>query len=116
MFVHHFFIYTQLSFCKGFGATLEKSDGASGKEPACQCRRHKRSWFHPWVWKLIPSLGLEEGMATHSSILAWRISQTEEPNRVSKSQTGLKQLNRHSGKAHYISVKLKDKGTGAKHR
>ena len=67
MFVHHFFIYSQLSFCKGFGATLEKFDGASGKEPTCQCRRHKRSWFHPWVWKLIPSLGLEEGMATHSS-------------------------------------------------
>ena len=31
----------------------------------------------------VPSLGLEdpleEGMATHSSILAWRISWTEEP-------------------------------------
>ena len=41
---------------------------------------------------------------------------TGEPNRVSESQTGLKRLNRHSGKAHYISIKLKDKGTGAKHR
>ena len=34
---------------------------------------------------------LEEGMATHSSILAWRITWTEEPGRlvhaVSKSQT-----------------------------
>ena len=34
----------------------------------------------------VPSLGqedpLEEGMATHSSILAWRIPQTEEPGRV----------------------------------
>ena len=30
---------------------------------------------------LIPGLGrsLEEGMATHSSVLAWRISWTEEP-------------------------------------
>ena len=30
---------------------------------------------------LIPGLGraLEEGMATHSSILAWRIPRTEEP-------------------------------------
>ena len=26
--------------------------GASGKEPACQCRRHKRHRFHPWVRKL----------------------------------------------------------------
>ena len=39
---------------------------------------------------------LEEGVATHSSILAWRISQTEEPDRlqfmgwVAKSQTQLK--------------------------
>ena len=43
--------------------------GASGKEPACQCRRH-------------PSLGgedpLEKGMATHSSTLVWRIPWTEE--------------------------------------
>ena len=34
---------------------------------------------------LIPELGrppLEEGMATHSSILAWRISRTEEPGRL----------------------------------
>ena len=32
-------------------------------------------WVHPWSGK-IP---LEEGMATHSSILAWRIPWTEEP-------------------------------------
>ena len=33
---------------------------------------------------LIPELGrtLEEGMATHSSILAWRIPWTEEPLRL----------------------------------
>ena len=51
--------------------------GASGKEPACQCRRPTR---------LVRSLGgedsLEEGMATHSSILAWRIPFTEEPGRL----------------------------------
>ena len=46
----------------------------------------------------VPSLGwedpLEEGMATHSSILAWRIQWTEEPGRapvhvVAKSWTQL---------------------------
>ena len=26
--------------------------GASGKEPACQCRRLKRQWFNPWVGKI----------------------------------------------------------------
>ena len=60
--------------------------GASGKEPSCQCKRFKRS-----------SLGqedpLEEGMATHLSILAWRIPWTEEPGGLqsmgSQSQTPL---------------------------
>ena len=27
-------------------------DGPSGKEAACQCRRHKRCRFDPWVWKI----------------------------------------------------------------
>ena len=46
---------------------------------------------------LIPGSGrsLEEGMATHSSILTWRIPWTEEPGRVqslevTKSQTRLR--------------------------
>ena len=26
--------------------------GASGKGPACQCKRHKRCWFSPWVGKI----------------------------------------------------------------
>ena len=26
--------------------------GISGKEPACQCRRHKRHGFDPWVGKV----------------------------------------------------------------
>ena len=26
--------------------------GASGKELACQCRRHKRCEFNPWVEKI----------------------------------------------------------------
>ena len=27
--------------------------GASGKEPTCQCRRHKRCRFDPWVGKIL---------------------------------------------------------------
>ena len=26
--------------------------GASGKDPTCQCRRHKRCGFNPWVRKV----------------------------------------------------------------
>ena len=48
--------------------------GASVKESACQCRRHKK-----YGWSLHQEDPLEEGMATHSGILAWRIPWTEEP-------------------------------------
>ena len=40
------------------------SGGASGKEPACQCRRCKRVGLDPQVRKI-----WMKGMATHSSIL-----------------------------------------------
>ena len=45
------------------------------KEPACQCRRHRRRSFEPWVWK-IP---WRRSIATLSSILAWKIPWTEQP-------------------------------------
>ena len=49
------------------GSAMGFPSGASGKEHSCQCRR---------------CLGqedpLEEGMATHSSIIAWRIPWAEE--------------------------------------
>ena len=47
---------------------------ASGKGPACQCRRHET-----WVQSLGQEDPLEEGMATRSGILAWRIPWTEQP-------------------------------------
>ena len=28
-------------------------DGSSSKEPACQCKRHKRRGFNPWVGKIL---------------------------------------------------------------
>ena len=48
--------------------------GASGKEPACQRTRHE-SQLQP----LGQEDPLEEGMAAHASILAWRIPWTEDP-------------------------------------
>ena len=51
--------------------------GASGKEPACQCRRHES-----WVQSLGQKVPLEEDTATHSSMPAWRIPWTEEPGRL----------------------------------
>ena len=47
----------------------------------------------PWVWSLGWEGPLEEGMATHCSILAWRTPWTEEPGGlyhvVAKGQTRL---------------------------
>ena len=40
-----------------------------------------------WVCFLGQEDPLEKGMATHSSTLAWKISWTEEPGGVAKSQT-----------------------------
>ena len=57
---------------------LDFPGGAIDKESTCQCKTHKRCGFDPWVWKN----PLEEGMATHSSILAWRIPWTEAPGRL----------------------------------
>ena len=62
----------------GTGLQEQRGDsprcGARGKEPIGRCRRSKRP--------RVPSLGqedpLEEGMATYSSILAWRGPWTEE--------------------------------------
>ena len=50
--------------------------GASGKETACQSRRHETQVRFPGPGQKDP---LEEGMTTHSNILAWRIPWTEEP-------------------------------------
>ena len=35
-----------------------------------------------WVWSLGQEDVLEKGMATHSSVLAWRIPWTENPGRL----------------------------------
>ena len=50
--------------------------GASGKQPVCQCRRHKRHSFDPWVRK-IP---WRRAWQPTPVILAWRIPSTEEPD------------------------------------
>ena len=47
---------------------------------------NRRCGFDPWVGK-IP---LEKGVATHSSILAWRIPWIEEPGRL--QSVGMKRV------------------------
>ena len=67
-----------LEFVGGLGKKQGFPGASSGEEHTCQCRRHKEM--------LVRSLGQEdppeEGIATHSSTLAWRIPWTEEPSRL----------------------------------
>ena len=44
------FIHSSHLACDPFQPTQPGS--ASGKEPACQCRKHERSRFNPWVRKI----------------------------------------------------------------
>ena len=53
------------------GASL---DGSDGKESACNAGAAET-----WICFLGQEDPLEEGMATHFSIIAWRIPWTEEP-------------------------------------
>ena len=63
------------NFDRGCNESVGFPGGISSKEPTCQYRRLKRCGFNP----LGQEDPLEEGMATHSSVLAWRIPRTEEP-------------------------------------
>ena len=65
-----------IHFCqKGkFSLTKKRFQGFYGGSDGRICLHCRRPRFNPWVGK-IP---LEKGMATHSSILAWRILWTEE--------------------------------------
>ena len=82
---------------KSFPQLYDFPGGTSGKEPSCQFRRHKEMQ----VWSLSPEDPLEEGMATHSSILVWRIPMDWGAWRatvhgVAKSWTWLKWLSIHT--------------------
>ena len=62
------------------GPEIEYTDflgGVSGKDSSCQYRRHET-----WVRSLSQKDPLEEGMAAHSSVLAWKILWTEKPGRL----------------------------------
>ena len=82
--------YNLLTYKEFFGASQM---ALVLKNPPASAGDIKRLGFSPWIGK-IP---LEEGMATHFSILASRIPWTEEPvYRVGKSWTGLKPVSMHT--------------------
>ena len=67
--------------------------GSGGKEPASQGRRHNETWAQSVGWED----PLEEDMATHSSILAWRIPWTVEPGRLQgHKESDMTQVTQHT--------------------
>ena len=70
--------------------------GASRKEPACQCRRHKRHRFNPWVGKIPWRRKRQPTPVFLSGKSLW----TEEPGGLqsigSQSQTQLRRLSTHA--------------------
>ena len=73
---------------------IETSWGMSGVSLVTQTVKNPPAMQEIWVQFLGQENPLEKGMATHFSILAWRISRTEEPGGlcsmgVIKGKTGL---------------------------
>ena len=69
--------FRQEKICGGLMKAKDFPGGASGKEPGGQYRSQET-----WVGSLCQEDTLEEGTATHSSILAWRIPWTEKSGRL----------------------------------
>ena len=87
--------WNDLAGTENYVYSQDSQGSASGKEPACQRRRHKRR-----VWSLVPEDPQEESIATYSSILAWRILRTKKSGGPLsmrwQSPACLKQLSLHT--------------------
>ena len=69
--------------------------GTSGKEPACQCRRHKKFWFDPWVRKVPHGYPLQYSCLENPMDRgAWRVT----VHRIAESQTDWSNLAHYSKK------------------
>ena len=64
-----------------------------------------RDWFDPWVER-----SLEKEMATHSTILAWKIPCTEEPGRL--QSMGSQRIRHDWAHTHAYYLYLADEETG----
>ena len=90
----HTYIYTYIYIYIYIYIYMYFPSGSAVKNPAMQEAQEL------WVQSLDCEDPLKEGMATHSSILAWRIPWTKEPgrlqSRVLKRGTQLKQISTHA--------------------
>ena len=70
------------------------ADGASGKEPNCQCRRGKRHGFNPWVG----NIPFRRAWKPTLVFLPGESQVTEKPGRVTKGQHDWSDLAQYEGK------------------
>ena len=80
----------------------------SGKESACQCKRGRRCRLNPLVGKIL----LEEEMATHSSILAWKIPWIEERDRLQPTVHGVEKSRTRLSDFTFTFLLLQSTGCG----
>ena len=80
-FLLHMMLHLERGFLGGAGSE-------EPKEPGYQCLRRERHWGREDP--------LEAEMATHSSILTWRIPWTEEPGGLQSVESQRIQLQRHN--------------------
>ena len=69
---------SRISTGEGIGYCLQYSWASL----VTQTLKNPPAMWETWIWSLGWEDPLEKGTATHSSILAWRISWTEEPGRL----------------------------------
>ena len=70
----------QLDYGDGYKTIdLPKPSNFNGLPLVAQTVKNLIAMWETWVWSLVWKDPLEKEMATHSSILAWRIPWTEEP-------------------------------------
>ena len=64
---------------------LELASSSSGASLTAQVIKNLSAMWEIWVWSLGGKGPLKKEMATHSSMLSWRIPWTEEPGRLQPS-------------------------------
>ena len=95
--MHPFSLKLETCFYISIYKSTGSPDGSVGKETVCSAEKCRCVLF------LCQKDPLEEGTATHSSVLAWSIPRTEEPGGLQstggRGWTRLKQLSMHSYKS-----------------
>ena len=111
-------IHSYLPFQFNFPRQLMLSIGLprwlSGKESACQCRRHQRCGFNPWVrkipwrrkWQPTPVVfpGESYGQRSLMGYTAWGRKELETSERLSTHTIGCLPVNLGMKKTKYISL------------